>query len=332
MHRLAIAAAAVRRASLLARDLQATLVSDESIEKKDRSPVTIADFAVQALISLELARSLPEDRILGEEHAQFLRSAEGAALRQKVVNAVQREEPKAEEDSILNAIDRCNLETGSSEGFWTLDPIDGTKGFLRRGQYAIALAYIKGGEVTHGVLGCPNLEPWARARKGALFTAIQGSGCRIQDLPGEFSRRAKVQGIEDPSQASFLESVEAAHSAHHQHAAIADQLGVVAPPVRMDSQAKYGALARALGTIYLRLPRDETYQEKIWDHAAGSLVVTESGGRVTDAAGNDLDFSLGPTLANNHGIVATNGLFHEEVLDAVEDVLESSDQGEDDDS
>lgn len=51
------------------------------------------------------------------------------------------------------------------------------------------------------------------------------------------------------------------------------KLGVKAPPVRIDSQAKYGALSRGDGAIYLRFPH-KGYREKIWDHAAGTIVVT----------------------------------------------------------
>lgn len=51
------------------------------------------------------------------------------------------------------------------------------------------------------------------------------------------------------------------------------KLGVKAPPVRIDSQAKYGALSKGDGAIYMRFPR-KGYREKIWDHAAGSIVVT----------------------------------------------------------
>ena len=50
------------------------------------------------------------------------------------------------------------------------------------------------------------------------------------------------------------------------------KLGVKAPPVRIDSQAKYGALSRGDGAIYLRFP-NKGYREKIWDHAAGYIVI-----------------------------------------------------------
>ena len=54
--------------------------------------------------------------------------------------------------------------------------------------------------------------------------------------------------------------------------------------------------------------------EKVWDQAAGSIVVEEAGGRVSDLDGNSLDFSRGRTLANNRGVLATNGPLHEAFL------------------
>ena len=82
-----------------------------------------------------------------------------------------------------------------------------------------------------------------------------------------------------------------------------------------------GVLSRGEASIYLRLPTRKDYEEKIWDHAAGYIVVKEAGGNVTDCMGNELDFSLGRTLKNNTGIVGTNGKFHQEVIKAVKSVL-----------
>ena len=89
----------------------------------------------------------------------------------------------------------------------------------------------------------------------------------------------------------------------------------------MDSQCKYAAIARGDAEIYLRLPVSDTYEEKIWDHAAGMIAVEEAGGRVTDIYGNDLDFSKGKTLSGNKGVIATNGKFHDEVVKVVGEVL-----------
>ena len=61
-----------------------------------------------------------------------------------VVDAVRTERPNVTVDEVLDAIDRCDHDA-SAESYWTLDPVDGTKGFLRGQQYAIALARIDGG-------------------------------------------------------------------------------------------------------------------------------------------------------------------------------------------
>jgi 3'(2'), 5'-bisphosphate nucleotidase len=85
----------------------------------------------------------------------------------------------------------------------------------------------------------------------------------------------------------------------------------------MDSQCKYGLVARGDASLYLRIPAQNFYVEAIWDHAAGSIIVEEAGGRVTDLQGKVLDFSTGRKLAKNRGIIATNGQFHDQVLEAV---------------
>ena len=89
----------------------------------------------------------------------------------------------------------------------------------------------------------------------------------------------------------------------------------------MDSQAKYASIARGAGDIYLRLPVKKGYEEKIWDHAAGDLIVREAGGQVTDANGKRLDFSIGRTLRDNSGVVAAPKAVHGTVLGVVKEVL-----------
>jgi 3'(2'), 5'-bisphosphate nucleotidase len=121
--------------------------------------------------------------------------------------------------------------------------------------------------------------------------------------------------------ASFCESVESGHSNQDQSAQIAARLGITAEPYRIDSQCKYAAVARGDASIYLRLPTRADYREKIWDHAAGKFVVEQAGGVVSDVTGAPLDFSHGAKLQANSGVIATDGRFHERVIDAVRSVL-----------
>jgi len=92
----------------------------------------------------------------------------------------------------------------------------------------------------------------------------------------------------------------------------------------MDSQAKYSVMAAGDGDLLFRLltKAQPDYREKIWDHAAGSLIIEEAGGRVSDLMGRPLDFTQGRSLTNNVGIVATNGHLHETALHAIRTVFE----------
>jgi len=344
---LEVAQLAVQRASILTKRVFHEKAKG-TISKDDASPVTIGDFGAQALIIHAIKKNFPNDEIVGEEDADSLRDNE--KLRDSIwglVRETKLTDPEAEEtlggpvesiDAMLDAIDLGSSAGGSKGRIWALDPIDGTKGFLRGGQYAVCLALMVDGDVKVGVLGCPNLpvddaEPLTAESgadqtdsegKGVLFSAVLGLGATSRPLGtaglGK-SQAIKMKPVEDVSQATFCESVEAGHSSHGDQFEIGKKLGVTKPSVRMDSQAKYGSLARGAGDIYLRLPVRADYQEKIWDHAAGDLIVREAGGEVTDTLGRRLDFSNGRTLKENKGVVAAPKAVHGLVLEAVKEVL-----------
>ena len=315
-----VAVRAVRLAAQVCIAVQNRLVTSDSIAKKDKSPVTIADFASQAMVSHLLSSAFPHIPLVGEEDASTLR--ENTDLAAKMMAAIHDVLPQLDQQTALQAIDRGTHEGGPQGRHWTLDPIDGTKGFLRGDQYAIALALIEDGEVVLGVLGCPNLD-FDAANKGAIFVASKGQGAQVLPLDEAVAppQDISVAKVEDISMARFCESVEAAHSSHSDAAKIAQILGITAPPYRIDSQCKYAAVSRGDAAIYLRLPTRPGYVERIWDHAAGVCVIQEAGGRVSDIYGNKLDFSIGRGLDKNKGVIVTNGQFHQQVLAAVQQVL-----------
>jgi len=107
-----------------------------------------------------------------------------------------------------------------------------------------------------------------------------------------------------------LRSFEASHTNEGQLESFVEAEGIAAPPVRLDSQAKYLLLARGDAEAVVRClsPKRPDYREKIWDQAAGAIMVTEAGGRIEDLCGKPLDFSTGPTLSRNVGVRAHNGL------------------------
>ena len=312
---------AVRRASLLVQLVQAEMISP-ALTKDDRSPVTVADFASQALVGYMLEQRFPDIPLVAEEDSAEL-SAQPETL-QRVTDFAKNKLPEATPNLVCEWIDRGGGKPDTR--FWTLDPIDGTKGFLRGDQYAVALALIDNGEVVIGALGCPNLIDGKHldpGGPGSLVVAVKGEGTWTTPLrrPGIFDR-LWVSSTENPSEARVLRSVESGHTNVSQIDLLADAMGVQADPVRLDSQAKYSVLAAGAGDLLLRLLSDNQpdYREKIWDQAAGSLVLEEAGGRITDLDGNSLDFGEGRTLVNNRGVLASNGRLHEAAIQALRDI------------
>lgn len=317
---------AVQTAALLAQEIQNEMVTS-ALTKEDHSPVTVADFAAQAVVGYLLERRFPEASLVGEEGVSMLRSPGNQDALGTITRFVSRVVPGASEENVRGWVDRGSGEV--QERYWTLDPIDGTKGFLRGDQYAVALAFVRGGQVMVGVLGCPNLGLDAEGqtgKDGSLLVAARGEGCWVAGLSKTGAEqkftRLRVSEEKDPRQARLLRSFESGHTNVSQLEHFSEALRIEADPVRMDSQAKYALLAAGKGEIYLRLLSEDRrdYREKIWDQAAGSLLVEESGGKVTDLDGKTLDFSQGRRLLGNRGLCATNGSLHPEALDALREI------------
>lgn len=288
-------------------------ISPEAIEKKDKSPVTIADYGSQALICKALAREFPNDPVIAEEDAAALGAPEMQAKLQQATDYVKGIVGDASSDDVLSWIGHGSAKGG--DRYWTLDPIDGTKGFLRKDQYAIALALVENGEIKVGVLGCPALS--FGGEMGLMFVAVRGEGAQMMSLSSDAGEAISVDKSADSLR--FVESVESGHGNQDQQSAIAKLVGINTPSLRMDSQAKYAAVAAGQAALYLRLPSPKTpdYREKIWDHAAGVIVVEEAGGTVTDMFGKPLDFTQGERLVSNQGVVVSNGDLHDQVIGAL---------------
>lgn len=324
---------AVSAASVVCRGVQRDLDAIRTVTKDDRSPVTVADYAAQAVVCLTLEERLGPFVMVGEEDAGEMRAQVGSGdsvLADAVLEAVRRVIPGVSIERVLDAIDMGNGDA-NSEGFWTLDPVDGTKGFLRGQQYAVSLGWIVGGEVEVGVLGCPNL---ARDHSkgfgnidpvGSMYTAIKGggvmeSGC-TQDAAGSAVALEPASG----DGLRVCASVERAHSSQDDTARLLDWMtaehGVsVGEPARLDSQAKYAVVARGQASAYLRLPAKKGYVEKIWDHAAGMLVAREAGAVVSDVHGKALDFSRGARLEGNTGVVCASSAYHSMFVNGIREL------------
>ncbi|NES00522.1 MAG: 3'(2'),5'-bisphosphate nucleotidase [Symploca sp. SIO1B1] len=314
-----LAIAAVTAAAQLCEQVRQEQGSS-AMKKPDRSPVTVADFGAQAVICQALASAFPEDPVVAEEDSAFLRSPANIEQLSLVTNYVQAQIPSATTEDVTTWIDRGNGAVASR--YWTLDPIDGTKGYVRGDQYAIALALVEEGELKLGVLGCPALPinlTQPDSERGVIFVAVKGQGTTMISLKGGEPQSIALTNTDEVASRRLIESVEVEHGNAAVQKAVVQDIGLIPPSLRIDSMAKYGVVARGEAALYIRLPLPLASEKRqnIWDHAAGTIVLEEAGGRVTDMYGKPLDFSCGAKLFNNQGIIASNGVIHEAVLAAV---------------
>lgn len=317
---LEVAEAAGRAAATLCRAVLAeSPATPEAMSKVGKEPVTVADYGSQAVILRAVAAAFPEHGVIAEEGAEHLREQAGDRGLEQIVRLVGQVTGEAVDlDRVCAWIDHQG--DPDHEFTWTIDPIDGTKGFLRREQFAVAIGVLRNRRPWAGVLACPHLPVGGLGGdgpRGVLFVAARGRGTTAVPLDGGTPARVQVSPRREPAEVRMLGSVESAHGDPALVQAVIEDLGLGGGWVRLDSQAKYGVVARGEGEIYLRPRSRPDYRENIWDHAAGVVVLEEAGGRVTDLDGRDLDFTRGRKLVDNRGVLATNGHVHEAVLESL---------------
>ncbi|MEP6872425.1 MAG: inositol monophosphatase family protein, partial [Anaerolineaceae bacterium] len=238
--------AIAREASRLAGDVIMPLYDSVlTVElKADRTPVTVADRSAEEAIRRFLERECPGHGILGEEFGET---------------------------------------PGDGRHRWILDPIDGTKSFIRHVPlFGTLVALERDGEPVVGVIGCHAVAETAYAARGM--------GAFINDRPTRVSETRELRNslVLGPSASSLHRTRPAA-------------LRALLEGSRMQSWCDcFGYLMVAAGRADVMIDPEMS----IWDAAALYPVITEAGGRMTTWAGED---RVGDS------VVATNGLLHDEV-------------------
>ncbi|KAL2262900.1 hypothetical protein VTK26DRAFT_9041 [Humicola hyalothermophila] len=165
--------------------------------KDDLSPVTIADFAIQAVLARILGSAFPGDRLVGEESADELRHNPKLLSRVLAIIGECGAGPLFRDGhDLCNAIDSCTIThpaaTTTSQSLpdtgrtWVFDPIDGTKTFIRGEQYAINIALLRDPDAQQvlGVVACPLLSESATGPVLDSTTDPTGTGCILYAVKG----------------------------------------------------------------------------------------------------------------------------------------------------
>ncbi|KAI4371104.1 hypothetical protein MLD38_019373 [Melastoma candidum] len=347
----------VKRACRLCVDVKRSLFSGDGsrvVEKDDRTPVTVADFGVQALVSLELGKQFPSIPLVAEEDSASIRAT---SLADFVTNAVTDKAAPVDrpptKDDVLKAIDRGGKDAASfgiqPATYWILDPIDGTRGFLKENEslYVVGLALVVGGEIVLGVMGCPNWQPsfsdvvenelqegqdrglklglimishtgcgtWTRWLSDMLDPTRALSGLWTRTLVDGFSSAHEGRFCIPESQAWESLPLSATFKATTPDTPRKDE--IVLLKACCGSLCKYMLIASGRASVYIQRVKPKA-TVKAWDHAVGIICVLEAGGKVTDWEGTELnlaaDTSERRTICPNGGVLVTNRNIHDEIL------------------
>lgn len=306
---------AVRNATDLAHKVQLRHIVRS--EKGKNDPVTIADYGAQAIICRALQEHFPDDAVMSEESGTQFMTLVDPEQRTLIAELIgETLDVPVKEDDVAMWLDHGKEQ--ETRHMWVIDPIDGTKGFLAQRHYVVVVGTMLNRQPIGGVIGAP-----AYPGGGRLFHASDGEAF-YQPLNGSGkSERIRVSDRSNVATLRAVESVEKSHAGLEQMAEVRREMGMNEALVdRSDSQEKYGRIAAGDAELYLRLPRlKSTRPHSIWDHAAGVALLTAAGGKATDVDGSPLDFSEGISLKNT-GVIATNGVIHDRVVEAVQTVLE----------
>jgi 3'(2'), 5'-bisphosphate nucleotidase len=267
----------VQRSAFLIRSLQKKLLSQADFSgetKNDKTPVTVADLSVQALIIDTLSAAFPNDRFIAEEDSGLVRTS--ADIRNTALSVLSSATGETwDADRLYVALDKgskASVKTPDVEQrVWVLDPIDGTKGFLRGEHCCTGLGLLIQGKTALSVLGCPNLNlPRLLERDGSavidigtidaplrtdsqdipliphpdcgsLYYAVTGQGAfaRALAMPHGAAYEVTTSGVSDASRAVLCESAEAAFGDRRVSARTSQLLGAIPDFVRIDGKTAW---------------------------------------------------------------------------------------------
>ncbi|KKY29490.1 putative 3bisphosphate nucleotidase [Diaporthe ampelina] len=350
LNELKIAFETIQQAAKLSQFVLSQAEKDDAhdlgvVSKDDLSPVTIADFAIQALLTSTLHAHFPSDRFVGEESAGQLRA--NPVLLDRVQAALQHIQSQVQDDAeslvrfpsspeeMCEMIDWCGSGTPDVGGrIWVFDPIDGTENFVKNLVYAINVGLLEDGRQVLSAVGCPNLSMDVKspasdssldpAGEGSIAFAVRGYGAFIRKLSGLNYSTAIRRLPRHAEKATDLRSVTCLNTSGVPavHESAARQLGIDFPgSVLLPWVIRYVLLALDVGNTTFWTYQSRSRLAKIWDHAGAMLLFEEVGGKVTDVDGKDINWSAGRQMVGNYGIVAAPGNLHGHVLATVRGAL-----------
>lgn len=187
---------------------------------------------------------------------------------------------------------------------WLVDPMDGTKQFIEHiGEFAVMIGLAVNGKPELGVVFNPVTNK--------MYYAANGIGAYLEEPLT--TKRLHVAAITDTTK--MVAAMSRSHNSPHVNS-INARLGVTQQIESGSVGLKVGLLAEGHAHIYVHLGA-KTNQ---WDTCAPQIIVEAAGGVMTDREGKPLQYNIAE-IRNLNGVVASNGVMHERVIETIADVI-----------
>lgn len=267
----------------------------ETYLKKDRSPATVADYSSQIYILNRLREEFPEDQVIAEE-------SETGLIDDHSCNQINECFTQLDIANITDFKNLLNYRGQRSSRQWTIDPIDGTKGFMKGLKYAIGIGLMVNSDTKICVISVPEYK-----KNGlAIFVAEQGQGAKASYEGKDF----ETIHVSDQNNLKKARLCQSLHYDLPWVTQFADKLGIE-KRIKMDSMAKFCLVADGSYDLYLKPIMG--FRAFTWDYGPGDLLVREAGGKVTDLDEERLTFEGEKCILKAPGIITSNGALHDEV-------------------
>lgn len=293
-------------------------------EKAPKDPVTVADYGSQAILNRAIDAHFPQDAIMAEERGQqfltILNEEQQTRTLKRLQDILGIDVTK---EDVVSWMD-LGRETKATT-HWAVDPIDGTRGFVKGLRYCVAVAHIESTQPTWGALACPEYP--SEDGNGFLFVADQ-EGVYRTSLAETTTEKQPLQLAPAPK-LSDARVVLSRNLQDFPRALIDQCLDAAGIPessiTYIDGQGKYASVACGDANIFLRFPKTADFQgHYIWDHAPGVALVRKAGGVISDITGGEVMFGEGNILNGNLGVIACHPDLHEQVLKITKQVISTS--------
>ncbi len=314
---------AVRQAIGLCRDVQQTaLRSIDKMTGEEIEPVTIADYGAQAILCRALQQYFPEDGVIAEESGKLFQTLVSPEQRTVILNLLTTLlDVNVTQENIVDWLDHGQAK--GAQKVWTIDPIDGTKGFVGLRHYAIGIGYIETGKLAGGVMGCPHYaQDIDSVEHSGRIYYVQDGKAQYVPLEGGDPITVRVSNRTAPDEIRIVQSYVKEHGDKTRKLQAYEKAGFGKSQIfELDSMEKYALIASGHADLCLHIPLKFT-PWRVWDHAPGVALVEAAGGKVTGLQGETLDFSQGDTILCE-GVIISNGAIHDTVVAAVKEVVGS---------